>query len=466
MVEEVTATWDTYYILPAGAATPADRQVLDFWRDLLGPERHRAGRPGRGLRDDRADGRPRRGRHRPGRAGWRDLETRAGGVHGGGLRGTVSRARGQLGGGRRDAAALLHASQDRRRAVSPAVNHVCAWRTSATATPARAPSWTLASAPPGRRTRSSGSTAARRRHTPCVPRDGRHHTFAQFGAGTFRPGVRTHLSGSSWSTRWRWPPRPTISPRRGHRRAGPADRGRRRAVGHPVPPGRQPGQGDGPGRRPARLLRAGGGRGRRYALAWPDEAPRVADCRHPAMLGRLLGAFATGSTTSWAGRRAAGRRLRAPRTRLRRPGADRRGAYLRGAARRDVRLRGRAGGAARRVARLPPVHDVVHHHLRQRRELLAEAGLAGRCGGSACCARHHQARPRPAGDRGSDAGVHRPAQSDRTPGRGRSGSATSTRSRTGTPWTWSVGWTASRSPTWTWPVPGCGSAGPTRLTDG
>ncbi|GAB3948932.1 hypothetical protein GCM10027614_46890 [Micromonospora vulcania] len=25
-------------------------------------------------------------------------------------------------------------------------------------------------------------------------RDGRHHTFAQFGAGTFHPGVRTHLS--------------------------------------------------------------------------------------------------------------------------------------------------------------------------------------------------------------------------------------------------------------------------------
>ena len=27
-----------------------------------------------------------------------------------------------------------------------------------------------------------------------VLRDGRHHTFAQFGAGTFRPGVRTHLA--------------------------------------------------------------------------------------------------------------------------------------------------------------------------------------------------------------------------------------------------------------------------------
>jgi adenylosuccinate synthase len=27
-----------------------------------------------------------------------------------------------------------------------------------------------------------------------VPADGRHHTFAQFGSGTFTPGVRTHLS--------------------------------------------------------------------------------------------------------------------------------------------------------------------------------------------------------------------------------------------------------------------------------
>lgn len=33
---EVTATWDTYYILPAGASYVGDRQVLGFWRDLLG----------------------------------------------------------------------------------------------------------------------------------------------------------------------------------------------------------------------------------------------------------------------------------------------------------------------------------------------------------------------------------------------------------------------------------------------
>ncbi len=33
---EVTAMWDTYYILPAGASYAGDRQVLGFWRDLLG----------------------------------------------------------------------------------------------------------------------------------------------------------------------------------------------------------------------------------------------------------------------------------------------------------------------------------------------------------------------------------------------------------------------------------------------
>src|SRR5438876_611583 len=36
LIDEVTAKWDTYYILPAGASYAGDRQVLGFWRDLLG----------------------------------------------------------------------------------------------------------------------------------------------------------------------------------------------------------------------------------------------------------------------------------------------------------------------------------------------------------------------------------------------------------------------------------------------
>jgi hypothetical protein len=36
MVAEVTAKWDTYYVLPAGASYVGDPEVLGFWRDLLG----------------------------------------------------------------------------------------------------------------------------------------------------------------------------------------------------------------------------------------------------------------------------------------------------------------------------------------------------------------------------------------------------------------------------------------------
>src|SRR5215831_9704083 len=36
LVAEVTRTWDTYYILPEGASYAGDRQVLRFWRGLLG----------------------------------------------------------------------------------------------------------------------------------------------------------------------------------------------------------------------------------------------------------------------------------------------------------------------------------------------------------------------------------------------------------------------------------------------
>ncbi|MGH3152167.1 MAG: hypothetical protein ACRDOB_15775 [Streptosporangiaceae bacterium] len=36
LMAEVTAKWDTYYILPAGASYVGDAQVLGFWRNLLG----------------------------------------------------------------------------------------------------------------------------------------------------------------------------------------------------------------------------------------------------------------------------------------------------------------------------------------------------------------------------------------------------------------------------------------------
>ncbi|SCG56832.1 hypothetical protein [Micromonospora humi] len=36
VVDEVTARWDTYYLLPAGSHYAGNRKVLDFWRGLLG----------------------------------------------------------------------------------------------------------------------------------------------------------------------------------------------------------------------------------------------------------------------------------------------------------------------------------------------------------------------------------------------------------------------------------------------
>jgi hypothetical protein len=36
LMAEVTRTWDTYYILPAGASYVGDTEVLGFWRGLLG----------------------------------------------------------------------------------------------------------------------------------------------------------------------------------------------------------------------------------------------------------------------------------------------------------------------------------------------------------------------------------------------------------------------------------------------
>src|SRR5207248_6354838 len=51
--------------------------------------------------------------------------------------------------------------------------------------------WLCASRPVHTVVRFNGGAQAG--HNVVTP-DGRHYTFAQFGAGTFHPGVRTHLS--------------------------------------------------------------------------------------------------------------------------------------------------------------------------------------------------------------------------------------------------------------------------------
>ncbi|WBB73530.1 adenylosuccinate synthetase [Micromonospora sp. WMMD1128] len=125
-----------------------------------------------------------------------------------------------------------------------------------------------------------------------VLRDGRAHTFAQFGAGTFRPGVRTHLARHV-----------VVDPL-----ALAAEADHLAAVGVPDALDRLTVDGEAllatPYHRAANRAREiargadrhgscglGVGEAVAYGLAHPDEAPRVADCREPAVLRRRLAAL-------------------------------------------------------------------------------------------------------------------------------------------------------------------------------
>ncbi|MEU4639771.1 adenylosuccinate synthetase [Micromonospora sp. NPDC023814] len=125
-----------------------------------------------------------------------------------------------------------------------------------------------------------------------VLRDGRHHTFAQFGAGTFHPGVRTHLSRHV-----------VVDPL-----ALAAEADHLASVGVPDALDRLTVDGEAllatPYHRAANRAREiargadrhgscglGVGEAVAYGLAHPDEAPRVADCRTPALLRRRLTAL-------------------------------------------------------------------------------------------------------------------------------------------------------------------------------
>ncbi|MFI6782494.1 adenylosuccinate synthetase [Micromonospora sp. NPDC050276] len=123
-----------------------------------------------------------------------------------------------------------------------------------------------------------------------VLRDGRQHTFAQFGAGTFHPGVGTHLSRHV-----------VVDPL-----ALAAEADHLATVGVPDALDRLTVDGDAllatPYHRAANRAREiargadrhgscglGVGEAVAYGLAHPDDAPRVADCHHPALLRRRLG---------------------------------------------------------------------------------------------------------------------------------------------------------------------------------
>ncbi|MEU6072368.1 adenylosuccinate synthetase [Micromonospora sp. NPDC047074] len=125
-----------------------------------------------------------------------------------------------------------------------------------------------------------------------VLRDGRQHTFAQFGAGTFHPGVRTHLSRYV-----------VVDPL-----ALAAEADHLASVGVSDALDRLTVDGEAllatPYHRAANRAREiargadrhgscglGVGETVAYGLAHPDEAPRVADCRTPALLRRRLTAL-------------------------------------------------------------------------------------------------------------------------------------------------------------------------------
>ena len=122
-----------------------------------------------------------------------------------------------------------------------------------------------------------------------ITRDGRHHTFAQFGAGTFTPGVRTHLSRfvlldplalaaeSAHLASLGLPDAlDLLTVDRDALLTTPYHQAANRA--------RETARGDG------RHGSCGMGIGEtaRYALDHPDDAPRAGDCASPRALARKL----------------------------------------------------------------------------------------------------------------------------------------------------------------------------------
>ena len=120
--------------------------------------------------------------------------------------------------------------------------------------------------------------------------DGRHHTFAQFGSGSFTPGVRTHLS------RFVLVDPLALAAEAAHlASAGVPDALDRLTVERDAllvtPYHQAANQTREAARGRDRHGSCGMGIGEtvRYALAWPGDAPRVADCAAPRKLARTLG---------------------------------------------------------------------------------------------------------------------------------------------------------------------------------
>lgn len=122
-----------------------------------------------------------------------------------------------------------------------------------------------------------------------VTADGRHHTFAQFGSGTFTPGVRTHLS------RFVLVDPLALAAEAAHLASvGVHDALARLTVDRDAllvtPYHKAANRARETARGTSRHGSCGMGIGETasYALAYPADAPRVSDCAAPRVLGRKL----------------------------------------------------------------------------------------------------------------------------------------------------------------------------------
>ena len=136
-----------------------------------------------------------------------------------------------------------------------------------------------------------------------VTDDGRHHTFAQFGAGSFVPSVPTHLAHTVLVD-----PFALVGEAAHLASVGVGDVFDRLTVDErallTTPWHRAANQARELARGTARHGSCGMGIGEtaRYALAHPDDAPTVGDCRRPQVLRRKLRALAARvGTTDWDG---------------------------------------------------------------------------------------------------------------------------------------------------------------------
>ena len=208
IVAELQRRYDVYYILPAGSSYVRRPEMLGLLAQPARPERHRAGRPRRGLRDHRADRRARRGGDRP-RRGPDDLATsvrRAGA--------SVSKALATVGG--RGARVVVGPSlagrRRRRRRADPAVSipldrHVAVVDLGyGDAGKGTVVDWLCATRPVTAVIRFNGGAQAGHN----VVTAGRAVTTRSPSSGRARcAGCPRTCRGSWWSTRSRWPPRPT-----------------------------------------------------------------------------------------------------------------------------------------------------------------------------------------------------------------------------------------------------------------